>query len=54
MKLDQKNAVIELLMVCLDYTYFFQSNRFISNWPSNAKLLSTFQGSTFQGSNKQQ
>ena len=23
MKLDQKNAVIELLMVCLDYTYFF-------------------------------
>ena len=23
MKLGEKNAVIEILMVCLDYTYFF-------------------------------
>ena len=29
-----------------EYTYFFMSNQFISNQPSNVNLLSNFEGST--------
>ena len=31
MKLGKKNAVIEILMVCLDYTYFFY-NQLALRW----------------------
>ena len=37
MKLGKKKGAIEILMVCLDYTYFF-----ISNQPSDNKLQATF------------